>query len=62
MSLVAPVVILIIKTLFRRSAFLVVQDIFLTETAEMADVVLPGSSFAEKNGTFTSTERCATDS
>lgn len=37
--------------------FLVVQDIFLTETAEMADVVLPGASFAEKDGTFTSTER-----
>jgi len=37
--------------------FLVVQDIFLTETARLADVVLPGVSFAEKNGTFTSTER-----
>lgn len=37
--------------------FLVVQDIFLTETAEMADVVLPGSSFAEKTGVFTNTER-----
>lgn len=37
--------------------FLVVQDIFLTETAEMADVVLPAASFAEKNGTFTNTER-----
>ncbi|RJX17102.1 MAG: formate dehydrogenase subunit alpha [Ammonifex sp.] len=37
--------------------FLVVQDIFLTETAEHADVVLPGASFAEKDGTFTSTER-----
>ncbi len=37
--------------------FLVVQDIFLTETAEYADVVLPGVSFAEKEGTFTSTER-----
>lgn len=37
--------------------FLVVQDIFLTETAEMADVVLPGSSFAEKAGTFSNTER-----
>ncbi len=37
--------------------FLVVQDIFLTETAELADVVLPGVSFAEKDGTFTSTER-----
>ena len=37
--------------------FLVVQDIFLTETAELADVVLPGCSFAEKDGTFTNTER-----
>ena len=37
--------------------FLVVQDIFLTETAKFADVVLPGVSFAEKNGTFTNTER-----
>ncbi len=37
--------------------FMVVQDIFLTETAELADVILPGASFAEKNGTFTNTER-----
>ncbi len=37
--------------------FLVVQDIFLTETAEFADVVLPAASFAEKNGTFTNSER-----
>ncbi len=37
--------------------FLVVQDIFLTETAQLADVVLPGTSFAEKDGTFTNTER-----
>jgi len=37
--------------------FLVVQDIFLTETAELADVVLPAASFAEKDGTFTNTER-----
>ncbi len=37
--------------------FLVVQDIFLSETAEVADVVLPAASFAEKNGTFTNTER-----
>ncbi len=37
--------------------FLVVQDIFLTETAELADVVLPGSSFVERTGTFTNTER-----
>ena len=37
--------------------FLVVQDIFLTPTAELAHVVLPGASFAEKDGTFTNTER-----
>lgn len=36
---------------------LVVQDIFLTETARLADVVLPGVSFAEKTGTITNTER-----
>ncbi len=36
---------------------LVVQDIFLSETAELADVVLPAASFAEKNGTITNTER-----
>lgn len=37
--------------------FLVCQDIFLNETAVMADVVLPAVSFAEKSGTFTNTER-----
>jgi formate dehydrogenase alpha subunit len=37
--------------------FLVVQDIFLTETAKLAHVVLPSTSFAEKDGTFTNTER-----
>ncbi len=37
--------------------FLVVQDIFLTETAELADVVLPACCYAEKDGTQTSTER-----
>ncbi|MDD5038212.1 MAG: formate dehydrogenase subunit alpha [Dehalococcoidales bacterium] len=37
--------------------FMVVQDIFLTETAKLADVVLPGTTVAEKDGTFTSTER-----
>jgi len=38
-------------------SFLVVQDVFLTETAQYADVVLPACSFAEKNGTFTNTAR-----
>ncbi|MEE9201722.1 MAG: formate dehydrogenase subunit alpha [Dehalococcoidia bacterium] len=37
--------------------FLVVQDMFLTETAQLATVVLPACSFAEKDGTYTSTER-----
>ena len=37
--------------------FLIVQDIFLTETAKLADLVLPGGCFAEKTGTFTNTER-----
>lgn len=37
--------------------FLVVQDIFLTETARLADVVLPAACFAEKDGTFSNTER-----
>ncbi|MFC7297696.1 formate dehydrogenase subunit alpha [Herminiimonas aquatilis] len=36
---------------------LVVQDIFLTETAYLADVILPASAFPEKNGTFTNTDR-----
>ncbi len=36
---------------------LVVQDIFLTETAMLADVILPASAFAEKSGTFTNTNR-----
>jgi formate dehydrogenase major subunit len=40
-----------------RLDFLMVQDIFLTETALKADVVLPGVTFAEKDGTFTNTER-----
>ena len=33
------------------------QDIFLTETAEFADVILPASSFFEKHGTYTNTDR-----
>jgi formate dehydrogenase major subunit/formate dehydrogenase alpha subunit len=37
--------------------FLVVQDIFMTETARLADVVLPAKCFAEKDGTFSNTER-----
>ncbi len=37
--------------------FLVVQDIFMNETAKLADVVLPAASFAEKEGTFSNTDR-----
>ncbi|MBW1712815.1 MAG: molybdopterin-dependent oxidoreductase, partial [Deltaproteobacteria bacterium] len=42
---------------FDRLEFVVVQDIFLTETARLADVVLPAACFAEKEGTTTNTER-----
>jgi formate dehydrogenase major subunit/formate dehydrogenase alpha subunit len=45
------------KACFERLDFMVVQDIFLTETAQMADVVLPSACFAEKEGTFSNTER-----
>lgn len=41
----------------RKLEFLVVQDIFLQETAQAAHVVLPAASFAEKDGTFTNSER-----
>jgi anaerobic selenocysteine-containing dehydrogenase len=37
--------------------FVVVQDLFLTETAELADVVLPGATWGEKEGTFTNADR-----
>lgn len=40
-----------------RLSHLVVQDIFLTETAYLADVILPASAFPEKTGTFTNTDR-----
>lgn len=40
-----------------RLEFLVCQDIFVNETGEMADVILPATSFAEKDGTFTNTDR-----
>ena len=46
-----------LKKCLKKTEFLVVQDLFFTETAEYADVVLPASSFAEKDGTFTNTER-----
>ena len=46
-----------VEAALKRLDFLVVQDIFLTETAKLAHVVLPGVTFAEKDGTFTNTER-----
>ncbi len=42
-----------IRDAFQKVDFIVVQDIFLTETAQLADVVLPAVTFAEKEGTFT---------
>jgi len=45
------------KKALKNLEFLVVQDIFMTETAALADVVLPAAAFAEKDGTFTNTER-----
>jgi formate dehydrogenase major subunit len=46
-----------VEAALRSLDFLVVQDIFLNETAKFAHVLLPGSSFLEKNGTFTNAER-----
>ncbi len=45
------------ESALRKVDFLVVQGISMTETARLADVVLPGASFAEKDGTFTNAER-----
>ena len=46
-----------VKKAMNSLEFLVVQNIFLTETAKLADVVLPSTAYAEKDGTFTNTER-----
>ena len=46
-----------VEKAFKSTGFVVVQDLFLSPTAELADVVLPAASFAEKNGTFTNAER-----
>jgi len=46
-----------VREALHKTEFLVVQEIFLSETARMADVVFPAASFAEKDGTFTNTER-----
>ncbi len=48
-----------VKKALEKVDFMVVQDIFLTETAELADVVLPAACFAEKDGLYTNTERRA---
>jgi formate dehydrogenase major subunit len=47
----------VVKQCLAALEFLVVQDIFLTETAEYADVILPGTAFPEKDGTYTNTNR-----
>ncbi|MBI5526102.1 MAG: formate dehydrogenase subunit alpha [Deltaproteobacteria bacterium] len=46
-----------VEKALRALEFLVVQDIFMTETAKLARVVLPASSYAERDGTYTNTER-----
>ncbi len=46
-----------VEKALKAAELLVVQDIFMTPTAQLAHVVLPGASFAEKEGTFTNTER-----
>ncbi len=46
-----------VTTALEAVEFLIVSELFMTETAAMADVVLPACSFAEKDGTFTSTDR-----
>jgi formate dehydrogenase major subunit/formate dehydrogenase alpha subunit len=45
------------RTVLENLELLVVQDIFMTETAALADIVLPAACYAEKEGTFTNTER-----
>ncbi len=45
------------KKAFEKLDFIVVQDIFHTETTQFADVILPAASFAEKNGTFVNSDR-----
>ncbi len=46
-----------VRQALQQTEFITLQDIFFTETAQYADVVLPAASFAEKEGTFTNTER-----
>lgn len=46
-----------VREAIEKLGFFVAQDIFMTETSILADVILPGASFAEKDGTVTNTER-----
>jgi formate dehydrogenase major subunit/formate dehydrogenase alpha subunit len=46
-----------VRHALQQAEFMVVQDLFFTETCRFADVILPAASFAEKDGTFTNTER-----
>jgi formate dehydrogenase (NADP+) alpha subunit len=46
-----------VKEALEKLDFFVAQDLFISETAQYADVILPAASFAEKEGTFTNTER-----
>ena len=46
-----------VRHALENTEFLILQDMFLTETAQLADVVFPACSFAEKDGTFTNSER-----
>jgi formate dehydrogenase alpha subunit len=46
-----------VEKVLKKLELLVVQDIFMTETAKLGHVVLPGASFAEKDGTFSATDR-----
>jgi formate dehydrogenase major subunit len=48
-----------VRTALENLELVVVQDLFLTETAQLADVVLPAAAFAEKDGLYTNTERRA---
>jgi predicted molibdopterin-dependent oxidoreductase YjgC len=55
--LTEPNVKQVVKGVKEYTEFLVVQDIFMTETAKQADVILPAACFAEKDGVFTNSDR-----
>ncbi len=46
-----------VRRCFQAAEFVVLQELFASETSQYADVLLPGASFAEKSGTFTNTDR-----